>query len=345
MKKLCVIGHFGLGEELLNGQTIKTKNVTKELKRILGNDQVHIIDTHGGMKSYKSLPFKVFSALKNSENIVFFPAHNGVKVISPLLLIENIIFHKKLHYVVIGGWLPSLVKKKRLLRYMLKKLDGIYVETSTMKKALEIQGFDNVIIMPNFKDLLILKANELNYEYNEPFKVCTFSRVMKEKGIEDAINAVSQINNEMGRIVLKLDIYGQVDSTQLEWFEGKKNNFPEFINYRGCVDPSKSVNTLKNYYALLFPTHFFTEGIPGTIIDAYAAGVPVIAARWESFDDIITDNVTGFGYEFDSFESLKEMLKFSVSNKKIFLSCKKECILKANEYMPSVAIKKLISNF
>ena len=31
MKKVCVIGHFGFGENLLNGQTIKTKIVTKEL--------------------------------------------------------------------------------------------------------------------------------------------------------------------------------------------------------------------------------------------------------------------------------------------------------------------------
>ena len=27
MKKVCVIGHFGFGENLLNGQTIKTKIV------------------------------------------------------------------------------------------------------------------------------------------------------------------------------------------------------------------------------------------------------------------------------------------------------------------------------
>ena len=53
--------------------------------------------------------------------------------------------------------------------------------------------------------------------------------------------------------------------------------------YCGIKDPKDSVKTLKNYFALVFPTRFYTEGIPGTIIDAYYAGVPVIASKWESF--------------------------------------------------------------
>ena len=31
MKRVCIIGHFGHGENLLNGQTVKTKIVTKEI--------------------------------------------------------------------------------------------------------------------------------------------------------------------------------------------------------------------------------------------------------------------------------------------------------------------------
>ena len=33
---------------------------------------------------------------------------------------------------------------------------------------------------------------------------CTFSRVMKEKGIEDAVRAIEDINSENGRIVKKI---------------------------------------------------------------------------------------------------------------------------------------------
>ena len=57
MKKVSVIGHFAVGHQYLNGQTIKTKIVTGELERVLGSDQVGIVDTHGGPKTLLKAPF------------------------------------------------------------------------------------------------------------------------------------------------------------------------------------------------------------------------------------------------------------------------------------------------
>ena len=45
MKSVSVIGHFAVGRQSLNGQTIKAKIVTGELKRVLGDDQVGTFDT------------------------------------------------------------------------------------------------------------------------------------------------------------------------------------------------------------------------------------------------------------------------------------------------------------
>ena len=53
MIKLGICGHFGIGLNLLNGQTIKTKIVANEFRKQLGEEQVDIVDTHGGVKSSK----------------------------------------------------------------------------------------------------------------------------------------------------------------------------------------------------------------------------------------------------------------------------------------------------
>ena len=45
MKKAGVCGHFGIGRNLLNGQTVKTKTVTEELKNRLGETQVAVADS------------------------------------------------------------------------------------------------------------------------------------------------------------------------------------------------------------------------------------------------------------------------------------------------------------
>ena len=156
---------------------------------------------------------------------------------------------------------------------------------------------------------------------------------MKEKGIEDAVNAVKAVNTEAGRTIYTLDIYGQIDSGQIQWFENLKTTFPEYINYKGIVDYDKSVDVLKNYFALLFPTRFYTEGIPGTIIDAYAAGVPIISSKWESFEDIVDDGITGIGYDFQNKKQLVELME-RIEKEQID-KMKTNCLSKGKSFLPT----------
>lgn len=343
MKTASVIGHFAFGKTFLDGQTIKTKILTEELQKKLGQEQVLIIDTHGGLRTLAKAPFQILFALKNSQNVIIFPAHNGLRVYAPLLSrLKRFFKNRKLHYVVIGGWLPQFLTKRKDLAKALKKFDGIYVETDTMKSALEARGFENVFVMPNCKKLTVLSESELVYPQGVPHKLCTFSRVMREKGIETAINVIKKVNDQLGYLAYSLDIYGQVDTTQTEWFENLKKHFPEGVRYCGCVDADKSVEILQSYFALLFPTHFYTEGIPGTIIDAYAAGIPAISAKWESYSDVVDEGVTGIGYDFDDVEQFAQLLLNIAENPNTLLDMKYACIEKAENFIPANAIRVLL---
>ena len=346
MVKVSIFGHFGEGKNLLNGQTVKTKIVTEELQEQLGNEQVLTIDTHGKWKTLLKSPLQVLKALKKSRNVLIFPAHNGVRVYAPLLSFGKRLFkNRKIHYVVIGGWLPEFLSERRWLEKRLKRFDGIYVETNTMKTALDNMGFQNVFVMPNCKRLQVLQEDALVYATTEPYKLCTFSRVTKQKGIEDAVNAVKTVNETLNRTVYTLDIYGQIDDGQAEWFTQLQEKFPSYVRYCGCVDADKSVDVLKEYFALLFPTRFYTEGIPGTIIDAYAAGVPVISARWESFCDIIDDGVTGIGYAFENVDELIATLLSIQKSANTLQALKGNCLKKSVCFSPKRCVITLIEQF
>lgn len=344
--KISVLGHFGEGKNLLNGQTVKTRIITDELQRRLGKENVSEIDTHGGWKALLKAPFQVALSFIKSKNIIIFPAQNGLRVYAPLLYFCRKVFRsRKLHYVVIGGWLPKFLNDRKKLANIIRHFDGVYVETNTMKKALEKQEFGNVYVLPNCKKLTVLSEKELIYPDNAPYRLCTFSRVMKEKGIEDAVNAVEAVNNELGYRAFSLDIYGQVDTGQTDWFDELKRNFPEYIRYCGCVDADKSVGILQNYFSLLFPTRFYTEGIPGTVIDAYAAGIPVISAKWESFSDIVDEGKTGVGFDFENYEQLKSVLMSAANNTQKFIDMKKACIKKAKDYSPETVVGIMTEKF
>ncbi|MBR2336976.1 MAG: glycosyltransferase [Clostridia bacterium] len=343
MKKVTVFGHFGFGQDLANGQTIKTKIVTAEIEKCVGVEQVEKIDTVGGVKALPKLFFKCVKALKRSRNVIILPAHNGVKFFVPVLTFFNKFFKRKLFYVVIGGWLSDYLNDRKGLEKKLKKFNCIFVETSVMKQALEKRGFKNIKVMPNCKELDILSKDQMLKEAEFPLKLCTFSRVNRQKGIEDAVMAVEKINESYGKEILLLDIYGNIDAGENDWFESLQKNFKPFVKYGGVVDFNNSVCVLKNYYALLFPTKYYTEGVPGTIIDAYAAGVPVISSKWESFEDVVDDGVTGIGYEFDNFSKLVQSIEIAVENKEKWLEMKINCLDKAKEFSPEGVLRCLIS--
>lgn len=341
--KVCVIGHFGFGKEMLNGQTIKTKIVTAELEKQLGTEQIVKVDTHGGMRALPRVMTQTFNAFCHCENIVIFPAHNGLRIFAPICTVFNSFFHRKLHYVVIGGWLPEFIQSRKKLAAELRTFDGIYVETSTMKKALENDGFHNIIIMPNFKDIRVLTKDELVYPIGEPYKLCTFSRVMKEKGIGDAVEAVKSINRKLGRTAFELDIYGQIDNDQVEWFDELKASFPEYIRYKGLVPFDRSVEVLKNYTALLFPTFYDGEGFAGTIIDSFAAGVPVVSSDWKYNAEIIQPYINGLLFETKSQTAFVEDLKYIYQNIDAFNGMKEKCLKKAEKYSPQNAMRPLLN--
>lgn len=339
--RVAICGHFGGNKDFYDGQTIKTRTIADCLKKEFGAEYITCIDTYGGIIRAPFYLLQLVARLRNSENIIILPAQNGVKVLVPFLMIFNKFFHKKIHYVVIGGWLPALLEKYVGLIDIMQKIDYIYVETSTMRDQLKDKGFDNVLILPNFKDLEVCKENQLEYVHQEPYKICTFSRIMKNKGIEDIVAAVDLVNKTLKRCVYRIDVYGKIDEKYKDEFRLLQEQNRDFLCYKGIVAPNKSVTVLKNYFFLAFPTRFFTEGIPGTIIDAYAAGIPVVSAKWESFSDLIDEGLSGFGYSMGNDKELVSLLMKIEKNPECILNMKRYCLNKANLYIPEAALEIL----
>ena len=195
--------------------------------------------------------------------------------------------------------------------------------------------------MPNFKDLIKSKKVRENVEDNV-LRCCIFSRVEKEKGVLDAIDVVRKYNKYNNNKIF-LDIYGRVKDEFMNEVEDAVAD-DDFIKYKGTVRPSESVETIEQYDLLLLPTKYKTEGIPGTIIDAYYAGTPVLASKWENFKEVVDDGKTGFGYEFDNKNDFYDKLAKLTKDKKKLVEMSKNCLTKAEKYSPINASGVLMKN-
>ena len=344
MYKVSVIGNFSFGRNDHGGQTTKTHNVYNALCNVLGKDNVSAVDTFGGVRFFLRMPVVLWSALRTAQNIIILPAHRGVRTIAPLLIILNGLFHRRIHYCVIGGWLADMVKKKPLLSFFLKRIYCIYTETNSMQTNLQQQGFRNVQVMPNFKDIPIRSAESINTQiFAEPYPLCTFSRVTPQKGIEQAISEVKQANESLGRDVFEFTIYGQVDKGGEAWFESLMNGLPKYIKYGGLIVPDKSVEVLQKYWLLLFPTYYEGEGFAGTMLDAMATGLPIIATDWHNNAEVIHNGENGFLVQIKNSNSIADILVQVAQNPELLTPIRYNCLQTAKNYQPQEVIKILLS--
>lgn len=338
--KVSIIGYLAKQKPLFDGQTVKTRQLASVLHNHLSDEEIGELDMQEMRQSPVSFFWNFFKLCRNSDNVIILPAQ-GALLIFPLLCVLYRGKNTKLIYNVIGGWVANHIEKYAYLKPILKMFDQIWVETTVMKKSLEEKGFNKITIVPNFKDITIINEEDLSKTVSKPIRLCIFSRIMEMKGIDDAVNSIMEVDPEANDF--SLDIYGQIDSTYVEHFTELQKTFPNNIRYCGCVDATKSTETLCRYDALLFPTKFPTEGLPGTLIDAYSAGLPVISAIWNSFDDFVENGKTGIGYTQCNYKELVDTLNKIKDNPTIITNMKVNCIEKAKEYSAETVSKQIYS--
>lgn len=344
MKLMAICGNYSKGENAANGQLVKTLILTEALKEQFPDETIKCIDTSRMKKNPFSILVSVIKSLHGYSNVILLPAQLAIKILLPLYVMLNKIYKRKLHYYVVGGWLTEMLESKpKMLKY-LKSLTGIYVELHSMEDDLKKLGLNNVFYVNKFRKLNLISQEDLKIVTDkEPHKLCYFARVRKDKGIEEVINAVDKVNSQCGRTVFTLDIFGKVDNDYQPRFDELLEQCSENIRYKGFVYFTDSTDILKQYFALVFPTYYAGEGYANTIVDAYAAGLPVIATNWKYNSEVIRDRIDGILYEWDKPEQLVEILSDVASSPERILSMKKNALERAKEYDPNSAIQALIN--
>ena len=175
--KALIIGAFEFETMSTGGQPVKTRELLRCLENKYGKQNVDFLDTTNWKKRPLHLLLLFFKKTRRANNVIMLPAHKGLFVFSKLLVFAKMLWKTSIFYDVIGGWLPNIVASKKKLAKSLKRFDGIWVETTAMKNELVKNGFHNVTIVNNFKNL---SNNDSFYceKDHDVIHLCTFSRVM-----------------------------------------------------------------------------------------------------------------------------------------------------------------------
>lgn len=286
-----VLGYFGWRTNQLDGQTVKTRNVHLLLKENL-NGKTGFFDTETLKDSKLNLLILIWNLLR-SKNVVYLPGGNNLRKFSGILTRLQRWSSFNIHYFVVGGWLPDVLIKQPDLVPVLASFNNILVETKRMQRRLEVeQGFKNVSIFENYRDFEPLFPRRS--EEGSVLKLVFLSRINKRKGLEVIFNALKQFGSQ-----IDVTFYGPIFKDDEGYFNKSIAQF-ENAHFGGILEQKDIIERLNQFDVLLLPTNYYTEGLPGAIVDAYFAGIPVLVTNWLHADEFVVNNETGVIVDFDN---------------------------------------------
>ena len=151
------------------------------------------------------------------------------------------------------------------------------------------------------------RDNEL--ESPRPFHILFLARIERSKGIYEAVDAYRLLRREFP--FLSLTVAG--DGSELPAIRNlvADQKLPG-VSFAGFVTGAQKLSLLHSANAYLFPSHF--EGLPLSVLEAMACGLPVVASAVGGLRDFFVDGQMGFLSDDQNPETLCRLLRRLILN-------------------------------
>lgn len=350
-KEILVYGNFCFKKWNGGGEATKTRNILSVLRKRFGDREVDYFNMEAWKIHPLSLLIKFGFAIKKYKNIVAIPGPNNARFIIPFLARRKRKYHYSLFLPVVGGVLFDDLRKSPRLLKQAEQIDGIYPETKILETRLQSLGLHSVHYSPVFsmRCPLPLSAIETSTKalVGKPMCFCTFSRVMKEKGITIAINSVVLANKSLPKEKqIHLTVFGGVSKEYSSEFFSLISDNKDCVEYGGFLPDESVIDRLSNFYCLLFPTFYYGEGFPATLVECFMAGLPVIASKWRYNEEIVESKKNGLivPIEEDPTKQFTEAVLYAANHQEEFLSYRVNCFNKSKNFYPDKALEPLLND-
>lgn len=271
----------------VGGARVSFQHIVEELRTRPGVN-VSVIPTwpagHGLLR--KLLPacrVTLLTLLKarHASVIAFFGAAGGIILWAPVLHVIARLFGKPWILRAFGGGfdlayarLPAAVQA--YVRRTSLSADLVLFQTPHLVHHFSsISPRNNVFWHANFRPVGPRSATA-SHEFCRRFVF--LGHVKPSKGITDVLHASELLTDDV-----EIHIFGPLQDGLRE----ADFRIYHRVTYRGVLPRHQVVSTLRGCHALLLPTRYADEGLPGVILEAYSVGIPVIASRWSAIPEIV----------------------------------------------------------
>lgn len=309
MKQVLFVGWIRTGKPPVDGETTKNQYIIAELKKYC---KVTVLDFYQKNRHPWIYLQALWAFIAHSKSTIILST-SAKNVYGMLRLFKTLHLHRQIIYWVVGGAFGKYVQEGRYQADVFNYVKYNLVQCKGMIDELESAGVTNSKFVSNFKPINYypdLEKALLQRKQSTKTRFVFLSRIMAEKGC-DYILAAAKLLNERGYADrFTIDFYGKVDAGYKETFERKFETFDN-IRYHGLLNlkSKEGYDELATYHAMLFPTYWKGEGFAGVFIDAFIAGIPVLASDWAHNTEAIKNGELGIIYPVHDVKAMADTME------------------------------------
>jgi glycosyltransferase involved in cell wall biosynthesis len=225
-----------------------------------------------------------------SANGLSFVKHSFIILISKLLRTKVILAP----HCSITVFIPKSRIKYLWMKFVLNQCDGIIVLSHEWMPIQKLIPRTRVILLKNAINLSkYLALDRHGAENHHDVQIIYLGHVGEEKGINDLVWAVKRLD-EKGIHGFRVNIFGEdLHPGELSAAKdlSKRLAIDEVISFLTPVFNNEKLEIFQRADIFIFPSHH--EGLPISIIEAMASGLPVIATTVGGIPDLIDNSQNG----------------------------------------------------
>lgn len=330
--KVIFIGPAGGGNVPTNGASVKNYFIVKQLTACVG--EIITVDTEK-WRCNPLLLIKLLFIILFNPNGRYILSLNSMSAYRLLWFMSILPGKRQIFYWIIGGSAVRWIREGKVAQHVYDVVHLFLAEGKSMVDELKLLGFSNAVYVPNFKRINCL-PNKNNQ--GSIIRFVFISRITPQKGCDYILSAVEKLNEKYEGL-FEVDFYGEISSEYLT-FKDTVSRIPN-AHYMGFVDlRNDNYDSISSYDVMLFPTYWHGEGFPGVLIDAFVAGLPVIASDWHLNGEIITNGKTGFLIKVHDEQELYEKMEMCILNPDAIRELSKNCQAEALKYDSNTILTK-----
>lgn len=251
----------------------------------------------------------------------------------PVVFTYHTQYERYAHYL---PWDPAMIAEMavNIATRFANSCDAVIAPSTDIEKTLRERGVDVPIrVIPTGVELERFRGGDRDWlrgklSIPSNHKILVFvSRLAKEKNVAFLLNAFAKLSDRLGDT--HVVIVGDGDERATLEQQARQLNLEERIHFAGTLSGVDLISAYRGSDVFIFASTSETQGM--VVLEAMAAGLPVVAVDAPGVRDVVRDGVNGFLLPENDLDGFAAACEELLSNRALSSQFREAALLTANE--------------